>query len=104
MSEISFVGLEPSDALRDYAQRKISTLVDPEQTFSSRVVLEADRHSHTGNRFRAKFELAVRGTTIVTGARGVPFADMYAAIDAAYDEAKRVLRERSARRDDRRRV
>ena len=104
MMEISFVGLEPSDALREYAQRKVSALEHLDHLLTSRVVIEANRHSRTGEHFRVKFELGVRGSTLVTGALGPQYADPYAAIDATYDEAKRVLHERSDRRHDRRRA
>jgi len=103
MNEVSFVGLDPSNALREYAQSKVATLVDESEPLPSRVVLEASHHSHHGHRFRAKFEVVVRGDTVVTGTRG-EFTDPYAAIDSAYDEAKRAIRERAAKREARRKA
>jgi len=97
MNDISFVGVEPSEALRAYADRKLVALADVASPTSSRLVITASRHSHSGDRFRAKIELVVRGATVIAGARQ-ELADPYAAVDAAYDEAKRALQERSDRR------
>jgi ribosome-associated translation inhibitor RaiA len=105
MTEVSFVGLQPSDAIRDHAARRVATLAHDPAMRSCRVVLEASHHSRFGNRFRAKYELAVRdGERLIVGARGHGFDDVYAAIDAGYDGAKRLLHEHvSRRRDERRR-
>jgi len=97
MTEVSFVGLEPSDSLRDYAERKVSALVQEPEMQSCRVVLEANGHSRSGKRFRAKFEIVVPRQTIIVGAQGEAYADMYAAIDASFDDAKRALHDHAAK-------
>ena len=105
MNEVSFVGVQPSDAIRDYATKKIEALAREPSMRSCRVVLEAHRHAHLGQRFRAKYEVETLHTRVVVGAHGEPFSDPYAAIDAGYDEAKRALRDDASRqRDERRRA
>ncbi len=103
MSEVSFVGLEPSDSIREYAERKAGALALEPELMSCRVVLEANHHSRGGKRFRAKFELVVPRQTIVVGASGEAQEDIYAAIDESFDEAKRALHEHAARTREARR-
>lgn len=103
MSQVSFVGLEPTDAIRAYAEQKVRALSREPDLRSCRVVLEAHHHAHAGSRFRAKFELDVPRQTLVVGAHGEAFGDPYAAIDAGYDDAKRALRDRASRRREQRR-
>ena len=98
MSQVSFVGLEPSDALRAHAEQKITALARDPEMRSCRVVLESHGHAHAGHRYRAKFEIEVPRDTLVIGSRGDAYGDPYAAIDAGYDEAKRAVREHAARR------
>ena len=100
MTEVSFVGLDASDALREYAERKAAALVQEPEMQSCRVVLEANSHSKSGKRFRAKFEIVIPRQTIVVGAQGEAFEDMYAAIDASFDDAKRVLHDHAGKNRD----
>jgi ribosome-associated translation inhibitor RaiA len=97
MTEVSFVGLEASDSLRDYAERKASALVQEPELQSCRVVLEANGHSKGGKRFRAKFEIVMPRQKIVVGAQGEAYDDMYAAIDASFDDAKRAIHDHAAK-------
>jgi ribosomal subunit interface protein len=97
MSDVTFVGLEPSDSLREYAERKAAALAQEPELMSCRVVLEANHHSRGGKRFRAKFEIDVPRQKIVVGASGEAHEDMYAAIDASFDDAKRALHEHVAK-------
>ena len=97
MSDVTFVGLEPSDSIREYAERKAAALAHEPELMSCRVVLEGNSHSRGGKRFRAKFELDVPRQKLVVGASGEAYEDVYAAIDASYDEAKRALHEHAAR-------
>lgn len=98
MTEVSFVGLEASESLREYAARKASSLVQEPELKSCRVVLEASNHSKVGKRFRAKVEIVVPRQTIVVGAQGEAYVDMYAAIDASFDDAKRALHDHAAKK------
>lgn len=100
---VTFVGLEPSSAVREYALEKIAAILDEDVT-SCRVVLEAHQHAHAGARFRAKVEIDVPHARLVVGSRGEAFGDLYAAIDAASDDAKRSLRDHADRSRSRRAV
>jgi len=94
---VAFVGVEPSDAIYDYAIKKIEPLTRAPAVQGCRIVLEAHKHSHAGNRFRAKIEIQVPRTVLVVGTTGEEFSDIYAAIDDATLDAMRVIHERAKR-------
>jgi ribosome-associated translation inhibitor RaiA len=95
---IVFVGIEPSNVVRAHAVKKVGAVVTSDsEVRSCRVVLEGNHHSHIGHRYRAKIELSVGRTALVVGSQGEAFTDLYAAIDAAVGDAKRVLHQRAAR-------
>lgn len=93
---VAFVGIDPTDNLRQYTLGKIGAVLSADVR-ACRIVLEAENHAHAGARFRAKVELDLPRATIVVGSRGEAFGDLYAAIDDAADDAKRSLRERHRR-------
>ncbi len=94
---VAFVGVEPSDALYDYAVKKIEPISRAPAVQGCRIVLEAHNHSHAGHRYRAKIEIQVPRTMLVVGTTGEAFADIYAAIDDATLDAMRVIHERARR-------
>lgn len=93
---IAFVGVEPSQALREYALSKIGSTLHGD-VIACRVVLEAHSHSHVGARFRAKVEIDVPHAVVIVGSAAEVFGDLYAAIDDSADLVKRALRDRSDR-------
>jgi ribosome-associated translation inhibitor RaiA len=96
VTEVAFVSVDASDAVRDYVTRKVEALARDPEMRSCRAVIEADHHGRSGKRFRVKLEIAVSHDTLVVGSHGEAFEDPYAAIDASYDAAKRALHEHAA--------
>jgi ribosomal subunit interface protein len=97
-------GLSPSDALMTYIEkraRKLGTLNG--RIVNCRVAFEAPhRHSREGRRYRVRIDVRFPGEEIVVSHDlGESERDAYAAIDEAFDEARRRLREHAAiRRGD----
>jgi len=101
--QITFRDLPPSDALTAYVDKraqKLDRFFD--RITSCRVAIEEPhRHSREGKRFRVRIDLTVPGEEIVVGhARGDDESceDAYAAVDAAFDHAKRRLEEWARRK------
>jgi ribosome-associated translation inhibitor RaiA len=101
--QIAFRGLQHSEALAQYVLAKAARLGrrDPFVT-ACRVALEAPpRHGHHGKPYRVRIGLTVPGAEIlVTRAPGDDrrYQDLYAAIDAAFDQAGRRVQDFALRR------
>ncbi len=104
MSEprITFRDMPPSDFIRSYVEKTREKLerLNPKIT-ACKVALEAPhRHHLHGNHFRVRIDIAVPGDEIVVD-RDAPERhegeDLYAAIDDAFDRARRLLVEHARR-------
>jgi ribosomal subunit interface protein len=101
--QITFKGLEPSDALKEAVEAradKLETFYDKIE--SCRVVIEAPHHHHRkGNLYHVKVRLTVPGEEIVVSresSRHAPHEDAYLAINDAFKETKRRLEDYVRRR------
>jgi len=93
--QITFRGVSRSDALERYVRTKAEKL----ERFSGRIVgchvmIETPhRHSTRGRQHRVRIDLFLPGGELVVGrappARRTMQRDLYASIDAAFDESKR---------------
>jgi ribosomal subunit interface protein len=96
---ITFRDFPPSDAIRGYVERRAAkALAHAERLISARVTLDAPHHHHShGHAYRVAIDIVVPGIEVVVsprdGASG--HADLYAAIDDAFDDAERQLREKT---------
>ena len=98
--QVTFHGLPTSPALFDYVQRKAEKLQRLHRRITRfRVAVEAaHKHQHAGGAFRVRIELGVpREALVVGGHRAEPQQDAYAAVDVAFDEARRMLRDHNTR-------
>jgi hypothetical protein len=93
---VSFVGVAPSLAVRDYVVDTICPLLG-DDVIACRVALEMREHARTICRFRSRIELDVPRGTIVVGSTGEAFADIRAAIDDSARDLKHLLAERAVR-------
>jgi ribosomal subunit interface protein len=96
--QITFRGIEASPAIDDYIRRRTAKL----ETFSNRmtrchVTVEAPHHRHKhGAPYRVRIEMSAPGADLVVGDRSAAetaHQDLYAAVDDAFDDASRVLRD-----------
>jgi ribosomal subunit interface protein len=104
--QITFRDIEHSDPVEQYVRHRAAKLdVLDHRVTSCRVAVEIPhRHARHGQHFRVRIDITVPGGEIVVGhAPGDKrvYEDLYAAIDAAFDDAKRrlhdfVLRRRGA--------
>ena len=90
--QITFHGVQHSDALSDYVQKKADKLSRADHVHCHVTIEQPHKSSHTGNAVRVRIAL---GAMVVTRDSE---ADAYAAVDAAMDDAERTLRE-TARRE-----
>ena len=90
-AQITFHGIQHSEALADYVQSKYAKLSRFEHPHARIVIEQPHKSSHTGNAVRVRIDL---GTLIVDRETD---RDAYAAVDAAFDDAERVLREEARR-------
>lgn len=96
--QITFRGVTRSDAIEQYAKtraEKLEALFD--RITSCRVALEAPhRHATHGTSYRVRIDVTVPGAEIVvtrTPNDDASYKDLYAAIDATFDDAARQLNE-----------
>lgn len=95
--QITFHGISHSATLDDYVRdraSKLDTFYD--RITSCRIALEAPhRHKHEGRPYRIRIDLGVPGDEIVISRDVGSDAneDVYAAIDAAFDDAQRRLQD-----------
>jgi cold shock CspA family protein/ribosome-associated translation inhibitor RaiA len=102
--QITFRDMKPSESMADYVKVRAGKL----ETFygrltSCRVVIEApsQRHHHKGKRFHVLIDLTVPGAELVVGrnpGEALVHEDPYASIDAAFDDAQRVLEDHLRKR------
>jgi len=90
-AQITFHGIQHSEALSDYVQAKYAKLSRFEHPHARVVIEQPHKSSHTGNAVRVRIDL---GALIVDREAE---HDAYAAVDAAFDDAERVLREEARR-------
>ncbi len=97
--QLTFHGLHPSVSLSDYVQKKAEKLSKLNERITHvRVALEAPhRHQRTGKAFRVRIDIGIPREDIVIDRhhKGSGQADAYAAIDIAFEDAARVLRDGS---------
>jgi ribosome-associated translation inhibitor RaiA len=95
-TQITFRDFPPSEAVRDHVERRAAKLLERASASTVRVTLGAPhRHHQHGHAYRVCIDLVVPGHTLVVSPRdGAPgHADLHAAIDDAFDDADRQLRE-----------
>jgi len=98
--QVTFHGLPTSPALFDYVQKKAEKLHRLHRRITRfRVAIEAPhKHQRIGGAFRVRIELGVPKEAIVVGRHGGDSQkDAYAAVDVAFDEAQRMLRDHNTR-------
>ena len=97
--QVTFHGLPTSPALFDYVQKKAEKLHRLHRRITRfRVAVEAAHKHQRAGAFRVRIELGVpRDALVVGGHHAEPQEDAYAAVDAAFDEARRMLRDHAAR-------
>lgn len=94
--QVTFHGITPSAALEQYVERRAEKLEHIDQRIvSCRVTIEAPhRHSREGRRYSVRIDMRIPGNEIpISRELGDAQLDAYAAIDEAFDEAKRRLKE-----------
>jgi len=94
--QVTFHGLTPSTAIEQYVERKAEKLEHIDQHMTScHVTIDAPhRHSREGRRYSVRIDVRIPGNEIaISRELGDSEQDAYAAIDEAFDEAKRRLKE-----------
>jgi ribosomal subunit interface protein len=94
--QVTFHGITPSEAIQRYVERKATKLdLMASNIVRCHVVIEAPhRHSREGRRYAVRIDVRVPGREVaISQELGDSELDAYAAIDRAFDEAKRRLRE-----------
>lgn len=96
--QITFRGFPESDAIKAYIETKaakLDTFFD--RIMGCRVVVDAPhQHRRHGRTFRVHIDVTVPGAEVVVGrepAEDLQHRDIYAAIDAAFDDAGRLLQD-----------
>ncbi len=97
--QLTFHGLQPSVSLSDYVQKKADKLTKLNERITHvRVALEAPhRHHRMGNAFRVRIDIGIPREEIIIDRhhKGSGQDDAYAAIDIAFEDAARALRDES---------
>jgi ribosomal subunit interface protein len=100
--QITYRGIGSSDAIQSY----VRTRADKLERFSQRitgchVTIEIPhRHKRHGHHYRVRIDIVVPGDALVATRDPAPRKqkeDLYASIDAAFDEAQRLLEDRVRR-------
>ena len=94
--QVTFHGISPSGAIQRYVERKAAKLdLMASNIVRCHVVIEAPhRHSREGRRYAVRIDVRMPGREVaISRELGDSEQDAYAAIDEAFDEAKRRLRE-----------
>lgn len=95
--QLTFHGLQPSVSLNDYVQKKADKLTKLNDRITHvRVAVEAPhRHHRMGNAFRVRIDIGVPGEDVLVDHhhKGSTQTDAYAAIDEAFEDALRALRD-----------
>src|SRR4051794_18052596 len=102
-THFTFRDFEPSDAISAYVRDKavkLDTFYD--RITAVRIAVESPhRHHHQGRAFRVRIDLVVPGGELVVGSAPPAddrHTDPFEAVDAAFDEAERVLRDFAGKR------
>jgi ribosome-associated translation inhibitor RaiA len=108
-AQITYHGIEPSDALTALIHTRAAQLVRvSDRIHSLRVLVDAPHHHHRhGNHYRVRIELGVPGCDIVVGNEAearTTDEDAYQAVRRAFDAAKRRLTAAEARRSGKQRA
>lgn len=105
--QVRWHGVDPSAAVAAHVERAAARLERYHQRITGcAVTLESSsrHHRHDGGHYRVRIELSVPGQTLVIGrhpTKNLGYADLHAAVDAAFDEARRRLQDHVQRRDGR---
>jgi ribosomal subunit interface protein len=94
--QVTFHGITPSEAIQRYVERRAEKLeLMARNIVRCHVVIEAPhRHSREGRRYAVRIDVCMPGREVaISRELGDSELDAYAAIDEAFDEAKRRLRE-----------
>ena len=95
--QITFRDFPPSDSIRAYVEKRAGKLLARyEPIIALKVALEAPHHHQQhGSPYRVRIDIVTAGSEIVVAPRdgGGRHADLYAAIDEAFDDAVRRLRD-----------
>ena len=102
--QITFRDIPPSEAIDSYVRRRAEKLETTEgRLVACHVAIEAPhRHKHHGRHYRVRVDVSVPGAALVVDRNpdeSRDNEDVYAAIDQAFDNAVRRLREAKRRRD-----
>jgi ribosomal subunit interface protein len=100
---ITFRDMDPSDAVDAYVRKRASRLAQfARGVVACKVAIEAPhRHKVHGRHYRVRIDLTAPGREVVVDRcpdAGDACADIYAAIDGAFDHAVRRLRDAGKRR------
>jgi ribosomal subunit interface protein len=101
--QITFRDMDHSDAVESYVRKRAGKLAAASRGIvACKVAVEAPhRHKNHGRHFRVRIDLTVPGTELVVDRcpdAGNACADVYAAIDQAFDHVLRRLRDGAKRR------
>lgn len=94
--QITFRDIGPSPAVAEHIRRRAEKLDGHyERLTGCRVAIESpNRHVHSGKHYTVRIDMTVPGAELVIARQhDIDDADAYVAIDRAFDEAERVLRE-----------
>jgi ribosomal subunit interface protein len=103
--ELTFRGLSPSESISEYVREKAEKLESAfERITSCRIAIDAPHQHHRGGvPYRVRIDLHVPGHELVAGehpSNDAAHADVYAAVDDAFHDATRLLRDLKERRRD----
>lgn len=90
-AQITFHGIQHSEALSDYIQSKYAKLSRFEHPHARVAIEQPHKSSHANNVVRVRIDL---GRLVIDREDE---RDAYAAVDAAFDDAERALREEARR-------
>ncbi len=101
--QVSWRHLSPSEVLEERVREQVERLHRYHGNITGcAVTLEkpSGHHRHSGPQYRVRIELTVPGGRVVVGrdpVQSVTHADLYAAVNAAFREARRQLQDRARR-------
>jgi ribosomal subunit interface protein len=99
--QLTFRDIAPSPAITEYVEKRARKIEAHHTRITScHVVLAAPHRSHLhGRRYHVRVDVLVPGSELVAskGENDEGHTDLYAAIDDAFDDAQRLLREHARR-------
>jgi len=100
--QVTFRDFPPSDSVRTHVENRAKKLVEhAERIIAIKVALGAPHHHHKhGNAFRVRIEIIAPGGDLVISPRDSAqgHTDLHAAVDDAFADAERRLRDRAGHR------